>query len=125
MVSRQVIGIDAVATRRALLRMGAGGFLAIGLAACGGGGGGGDSTAEKQQALRDAFAKLRDGMVWTDVEALVGFPANDNRNDTDLTWQVGAVWMNVVFVSTGDKIISGAALKETANDVGQYKSFNV
>ena len=85
----------------------------------------GDDRDRITGALRDAFAKLRDGMVWTDVEALVGFPANDNRNDTDLTWQVGAVWMNVVFVSTGGKMISGAALKETANDVGQYKSFNV
>lgn len=111
--------------RRAMLRLGAGGLLAAGLAACGGGGGGGDSTAEKQQALRDAFAKLRDGMVWTDVEALVGFPANDNRTDISLTWEIGTVWMNVVFVSTGGKTISAAALKESANDVGQYKSFNV
>jgi hypothetical protein len=110
MVSRQVIGIDAVATRRALLRMGAGGFLAIGLAACGGGGGG-DSTAEKQQALRDAFANLRDLMVWTDVEALVGFPANKTREEDDLIWIEGDVELNVAFTSTGSKRIIEAGLK--------------
>ncbi|WP_066259942.1 hypothetical protein [Hydrogenophaga flava] len=124
MIGQCKVGFGAQMARRAVLRLGAGGVLAAGLAACGGGGGG-DSTAERQQALRDAFAKLRDGMVWTDVEALVGFPANDNRTDISLTWQIGSVWMNVVFVSTGGKIISAAALKETANDVGQYKSFNV
>lgn len=124
MIGQCKVGFGAQMARRAVLRLGAGGVLAAGLAACGGGGGG-DSTAERQQALRDAFAKLRDGMVWTDVEALVGFPANDNRTDISLTWQIGSVWMNVVFVSTDGKIISAAALKETANDVGQYKSFNV
>ena len=124
MIGQRKVGFGAQLARRSVLRLGAGGVLAAGLAACGGGGSG-DSTAEKQQALRDAFAKLRDGMVWTHVEALVGFPANDNRTDISLTWEIGTVWMNVVFVSTGGKIISAAALKESANDVGQYESFNV
>lgn len=108
--------------RRAVLRMGAGGVLAAGLAACGGGGGG-DSTAEKQQALRDAFAKLRDGMIWTDVEALVGFPANDTRTDLETTWQIGEVRLNVGYVSTGSKVITFALLKGNRNDAGQYKKF--
>lgn len=95
--------------RRAVLRMGAGGVLAAGLAACGGGGGG-DSTAEKQQALRDAFANLRDLMVWTDVEALVGFPANKTRRDTAVIWVEGDVELNVVFASTGTKRIIEAGL---------------
>ena len=110
--------------RRVLGRLALCGTAALALAACGGGGGG-DSTADQQQALRDAFVRLRDGMVWTDVEALVGFPANDTRLDTDLTWQVNGVRLNVVFVATGSKIISGARLVENSTDVGQYKSFNV
>lgn len=118
---RKVIPGEQMA-RRAVLRLGAGGVLAAGLAACGGGGGG-DSTAEKQQALRDAFAKLRDGMVWTDVEALVGFPANDTRLDTDLAWQIGEVRLFVGFFTTNDKIIQVASLKENQNDVGRVKRF--
>lgn len=122
MVSRQVIGVDAEATRRSVLRMGAGGALAIGLAACGGGGGG-DSTAEKQQALRDAFAKLRAGMVWTDVEALVGFPANNIRNDTEVRWVIDEMVLDVRFFTTGSKEIVVASLKEKNSITSGVRNF--
>lgn len=111
MFSSQVIGIDALATRRSLLRMSAGGMLVVGLAACGGGGGG-DSTAEKQQALRDAFNRLRQGMQWTDAETLVGFEANVTREVDSLIWRVGDVELNIAWTTTAPYVLLEASLKE-------------
>lgn len=100
--------------RRTAIRLAAGGAMGLVLAACGGGGGGGggDGSSGNAQALRDAFAQLHNGMVWTDVEALVGFPANNLRYDTDLIWTVDGVRLSVGFYSTGSKTITTATLKD-------------
>lgn len=122
MIGQRKVGFGVQLARRSVLRLGAGGVLAAGLAACGGGGGG-DSTAEKQQALRDAFAKLRDGMVWTDVEALVGFPANNIRNDTEVRWVIDEVVLDVRFFTTGSKEILVASLKEKGSITSEVRRF--
>jgi hypothetical protein len=122
MIGQRKVGFGVQLARRSVLRLGAGGVLAAGLAACGGGGSG-DSTAEKQQALRDAFAKLRDGMVWTDVEALVGFPANNIRNDTEVRWVIDEVVLDVRFFTTGSKEILVASLKEKGSITSEVRRF--
>lgn len=96
--------------RKVLARLVLGGASALALSACGGGGGG-DSASEKEEALKAAYYKLEDRMVWTDVEALVGFPANHTRYDTDLVWVVGGVRLSVGFTSTGTKLIVAASLR--------------
>jgi hypothetical protein len=96
--------------RKALARLILGGASVLTLAACGGGGGG-DSNSDRVEALKAAYYKLEDGMVWTDAEALVGFPANYIRNDTDLQWTVGDVTLGVGFETTGRKWIVGAFLR--------------
>jgi hypothetical protein len=63
-------------------------------------------------------------MVWTDVEALVGFPANDERSDTELRWVVGEVRFSASFTSTGvKKLIVGASLK-VGNSPAVGRNFN-
>lgn len=109
--------------RRAAMRLATGSALGLVLAACGGGGGGGDSSPGDAQALRDAFAKLQNGMVWTDVEALVGFPANNDRSDTDLVWVVGGVRLSVGFYSTGSKTITTATIKD-GDSVSRSRDFD-
>jgi hypothetical protein len=101
--------------RRVLIHLFLGGTSVLALAACGGGGGGGDSTSEKEEALKAAYYKLEKGMIWTDVEALVGFPANIKRDNLDLLWIVGDVEFGVAFVSTGGHTIAGAGLKVGQN----------
>ena len=95
--------------RKVLARLILSGASALALSACGGGGG--DSASEKEEALKAAYYKLEDRMVWTDVEALVGFPANHTRYDTDLVWVVGGVTLSVGFTSTGTKLIVAASLR--------------
>ena len=98
--------------RRLLGQWALGGVAALALSACGGGGGdGGDDTAAKEAKLREAYDKVDVGMVWTDVEALVGFPANDERSDTELSWVVGEVRFSASFTSTGRKVVVGVGLK--------------
>jgi hypothetical protein len=107
--------------RRTAMRLAAGGALGLMLAACGGGGG--DSSSGDAQALRDAFEKLNNGMVWTDVEALVGFPANNQRSDTWLIWVVDGVRLSVDFYSTGSKTITSATIKD-GNSVARSRDFD-
>lgn len=101
---------ESLWTRRNLLvRVAFGSAAGLTLAACGGGGG--DDSSEDAQALVDAFARLENGMIWTDVERLVGFPANDVRGDTWLVWVVDGVRLSVDFYSTDSKRITSADLK--------------
>jgi hypothetical protein len=57
-------------------------------------------------------------LVWSDVEALVGFPANEERNVTRLNWVVGSVQLTCSFpngaspeigypISTADLTVAG------------------
>jgi hypothetical protein len=96
--------------RRAAIRFALGGALGLMLAACGGGGG--DSSSGDAQALRDAFAKFYSGMTMSEVEALVGFPANDLNSGTELRWVVGGVALFVAFFSPGGNPIYSAKLTE-------------
>lgn len=96
--------------RRRVFRLGAGLGMGALLAACGGGGGG-DDTGDKERKLQEAYQKLEDGMIWTDVEALVGFPANDERGRTWLIWIVGNTYLSVRFASGPKFPIGDAALK--------------
>jgi hypothetical protein len=100
--------------RKVLARLFFGGASALALTACGGGGGG-DATSDKEEALKAAYYKLENRMVWTDVEALVGFPANHTRYDTDLVWVAGEVRLSVGFTSTGTKLIVAASLRVGSN----------
>ena len=100
--------------RKVLARLILGGASVLTLAACGGGGGG-DSNSDKKEALKSAYSKLEKGMDWTDVEALVGFPANNERVDTWLVWVVEDVRLGVSFQANGRKLIDGASLKVGSN----------
>jgi hypothetical protein len=102
---------NLLSRRRLLGRWALGGAAALALSACGGADGDGDDTADQEERLKAAYYKLESGMVWTDVEALVGFPANNVRSDTGLIWKVGGVTLHVNFVTTGTKVIAGASLK--------------
>lgn len=102
---------ESLWTRRKMLIRAASGFSAgLALAACGGGGG--DSTTDKQQALREAFNRLQQGMMWTDVESLVGFQANVTRERDTLIWRVGDVELNVAWTATEPYVLLEAGLKE-------------
>lgn len=107
--------------REMLVRVGLGSVAGLALTACGGGGGGDDSSGDAQ-ALRNAFAKLRDGMKTSDVEALVGFLPNDQRTSHELTWIVDQVRLYVSFRTTGEMAISSASLKE-GNSPAQSRQF--
>lgn len=98
--------------RRRVFRLGAGLGMGALLAACGGGGGG-DDNRDNEHKLQEAYQKLEDGMIWTDVEALVGFPANNERSPNQLTWVVGDSRLSIGFLSYIDKPgrISSASLK--------------
>jgi len=91
-----------------------GGAAALVLSACGGGSDGGssaDGTSVQEAKLIAAYEKLEDGMVWTDVETLVGFPANNERYETILIWVVGSTRLSVEFHNTGSKRIQTSTLK--------------
>ena len=96
--------------RRRVFRLGAGLGMGALLAACGGGGGG-DDTAGQESKLQEAYHRLEPGMVWTDVEALVGFPANDVRVPTWLIWKVGRTTLDVGFRNGTINPISNGNLK--------------
>jgi hypothetical protein len=97
--------------RRRVFRLGAGFGLGALLAACGGGGGG-DDTAGQERKLQEAYQRVEAGMIWTDVEALVGFPANDERNEYYLKWRIGMTYLSVNFRSgITDHPIADANLK--------------
>lgn len=107
--------------RKMLVRVALGSAAGVALAACGGGGGGDDSS-QSPQALRNAYANLRDGMTVTDVEGLVGFPANDWRTEVDLRWIVDGLTLYVGFY-TGTRRISNATLTEPDGVNNQQKGF--
>lgn len=107
--------------RKMLARVASGAAAGVALAACGGGGGGDDSSGNAQ-ALRSAYAKLRDGMTVADVEGLVGFPANDWRTEVDLRWIVDGLTLYVGFY-TGTRRISNATLTEPDGVKNQQKGF--
>jgi hypothetical protein len=97
--------------RKMLARVASGAAAGLALAACGGGGGGDDSSGNAQ-ALREAFPKLRERMTTADVEAMVGFPPNNQRTLITLEWVVGDVKLNVGFRSTDTRFISSATLTD-------------
>lgn len=100
---------ESLWTRRdVLVRVAFGSVAGIALTACGGGGG---SSSGDAQALKDAYPKLREGMYVEDVEALVGFPANDLRTSHELEWAVGDVNLYVSFRTPSPGQISTASLR--------------
>lgn len=107
--------------RKMLARVAFGSTAGMVLAACGGGGGDDDSS-RSPQALRNAYANLREGMTVTDVEGLVGFPANDWRTEVDLRWIVDGLTLYVGFY-TGTRRISNATLTEPDGVNNQQKGF--
>ncbi|MFP8778287.1 hypothetical protein [Hydrogenophaga sp. RWCD_12] len=109
--------------RRTAMRLVASGAMGLALAACGGGGG--DGSSGDVQALRSAYANLRNGMTVADVEALVGFPANSWRTTVDLRWIVDGVTLYVGFTSTGSpRIITDAKLTEADGVNSKQRSFD-
>lgn len=96
--------------RRLLGRLALGGSASLALAACGGGGG--DDSSSKGENLKDVYYnKLRAGMDWTDVERVVGYPANNLRSKYDLIWVESGVRLSVTFASDPDFLpIGGASL---------------
>ncbi len=107
--------------RKMLARVALGSAAGLGLVACGGGGGGDDSSGDAQ-ALRNAYANLREGMIWTDVEALVGFSANDWRTEVDLRWIVGGLTLYVSFFSDS-RTVASATLTEPDGVNNQQRGF--
>lgn len=73
MVSKRKTSFEMQQTRRSVLRMGAGGVLAVGLVACGGGGGDSDSG---DVDLRAAYDRIVAGMSEKDVIRAVGREPN-------------------------------------------------
>ena len=124
----QATDTPTVLSRRRLMGQAVlGGTAALVLSACWGGGSSdsyGDGTSAREAKLIAAYEKLEDGMVWTDVEALVGFPANDVRTESELAWIVGSVRLTASFTSTGSKLIVGADLKN-GNAPLSYRNFNI
>jgi hypothetical protein len=117
--SPQTTDIPAGLNRRRLMRqVFLGGAAALVLSACGGGSSSdssGDDTSGQEAKLIAAYDKLEQGMDWTDVEALVGFPANNTRGITILVWVVGTVRLTVVFRSSGSRLIADAELRVGSN----------
>lgn len=95
--------------RKMLARVAFGSTAGMALAACGGGGR--DGSSGDAQALKDAYPKLREGMYVEDVEALVGFPANNQRTSHELEWTVGDVNLYVGFRNPPPGQISTASLR--------------
>ncbi len=95
MVSKLKFGIDAQRARRAVLRMGAGGVLAVGLAACGGGGGDGDSG---DVDLRAAYDRInRNCMTYADVDNAIGRSADETPTASRRRWVSGNQNLTVLF----------------------------
>ena len=116
----------ALSRRRLMGQVVLGGAAALVLSACGGGGSSdssGDGTSGQEAKLLSAYERLEEGMVWTDVEALVGFQANTRRFETLLVWEVGVTVLNVDFFSSGSKTVSSATFKSGSNPV-KSKTFN-
>jgi ABC-type glycerol-3-phosphate transport system substrate-binding protein len=107
--------------RRTAMGLVAGGAMGLVLAACGGGGG--DGSTGSADALRIAFAKLQNGMNAADVEALVGFNANNLRTEMELIWVVDGVRLYVGFYSTGSMTITSASLKD-GSSAAQSRDFD-
>lgn len=99
--------------RRLICQAVIGGAAVLALSACGGGGSGdssSDASSGQEAKLIAAYDKLEQGMGWTDVETLVGFPANNERHYSLLIWVVGDVRLSVDF-RTGSWLIASATLK--------------
>ncbi len=77
MVSKLRTGIEMQQARRSMLRIGAGGLLALGLVACGGGGGDGDSD---DVDLRAAYDRVLEGMTIDQVIKAVGREPRSTSN---------------------------------------------
>ena len=99
MIEESGLFIENMNRRRVILKIGASALASV-LSACGGGGGGENDTAAQEKKLQEVFYQLKAGMVWTDVEALVGFEANKNRQQDDLIWKIGNTQLQAVFTST-------------------------
>lgn len=90
MVSKRKRDIDSQQTRRAMLRIGAGGVLAVGLAACGGGGDGDSDELD----LRAAYDKISAGMSMEQAIGVVGRQPNSTSSNNygvdRMYWDDGA-----------------------------------
>ena len=117
--TRQATGASSTMSRRRLMgQVVLGGAAVLALSACGGGGSSdssSDGTSGQEAKLIAAYDKLEQGMDWIDVEALVGFQANNTRARTILIWVVGSVRLSVEFRSTDTRLISTAELRVGSN----------
>lgn len=120
--ARQATGASSMVSRRRLVEQVVfGGAVALVLSACGGGGSSdssADNTSGQEAKLIAAYNSLEQGMNWEDVEALVGFPANDSRGSSLLIWVVDNVVFRVSF-RTGSLLIASATLKIGSNPTAE------
>ena len=107
-------GASSMMSRRRLMgQVVLGSAAALVLSACGGGGSSStnDSTSAQEARLIWAYDRIEEWMIWSDVEELVGFPANNERAQNTLIWVVGKVRLYVAFHSAYGKEVSYKALK--------------
>ena len=83
MVGKRAAVVDAQQSRRTVIRLGACGMLAVGLAACGGGGGGDSNDSSNFRAVFDA---LSEGLTAADVVRMVGRSPNEISSDSTYIW---------------------------------------
>jgi hypothetical protein len=97
MVSKPKCAIDSQQARRAVLRIGAGGLLAVGLVACGGGGG----DSNDSSSFRAVFEALSEGLTAADVVRMVGRSPNEISSDSTYIWINDSEDLWVDFTSEG------------------------
>jgi len=103
-------------TRRRMGVMAVAGAAAVFLSGCIGGGGGGSSDDDDVD-LRAAYDRIQEGMVISDVERVVGVPANmqsQGRRD----WERGNEGLYVTFSDFGGRwLVMGVIWKGNGNSL--------